>query len=98
MKTLKPIRTAAKNGGTQSLYRFDNGYGASVVQGPYTYGGDQGLWELAVIVWDGDDFKLTYDTPITDDVLGHLGEGDVAETLQQIADLPARTEPRGGAA
>ena len=90
MKTLKPISTKPLNGGTQSLYRFDNGYGASVVQGPYTYGGTEGLWELGVIVWDGDDYRLTYETPITDDVLGRLGEGDVAEKLQEIAALPER--------
>jgi hypothetical protein len=91
MPTIKPIKTSANNGGIQSLFRFDNGYGASVVQGPYTYGGDRGLWELAVIVWNGDDYDLTYETPVTDDVIGHLGEGDVGELLMQIEALPAKT-------
>ena len=91
MTTVKPISVKPLNGGTQSLYRFDNGYGASVVQGPYTYGGSQGLWELGVIAWDGDEYGLTYETPITDDVLGYLGEGDVAEKLQEIAALPGRS-------
>ena len=33
---------------------------------------------------------IVYDTPITGDVLGHLTEEQVAETLASIAALPAR--------
>lgn len=79
-------------GGTQKLYKFENGYGASVVRFPYSYGGDKGLWELAVIKYKGDSldkFTLTYDTPITDDVIGHLTENGVDEILTQIEGLPA---------
>lgn len=86
--TLKPIKVHGEGDGTQALYRFPNGYGASVIQRTYSYGGKDGLWELAVVVWNGDDFDLTYSTPITDDVIGHLGEGEVAELLLQIAALP----------
>ena len=53
----------------QLIFKFDNGYGASVVRGPYTYGGDSGLFELAVIKFDGNRHDLVYDTPITNDVL-----------------------------
>jgi hypothetical protein len=69
-------------------YHFPNGFGASVVQGPYTYGGDSGLFELAVLARDGDDWSLTYETPVTNDVLGWLDLPKVAETLVQIAALP----------
>lgn len=85
--------------GTQRLYRFDNGLGASVVQftlsvsGLYSmdgsHGAAAGLWELAVIRWSGDAYELTYDTPITDDVLGHLSEDEVQGLLRSIRDLPA---------
>ncbi|MGI5162776.1 hypothetical protein ACQEU3_47220 [Spirillospora sp. CA-253888] len=91
MSILKPISVKSQHGGTQALYRFPNGYGASVVQHSFSYGGDQGLWELGVLVWEGEQYGLTYSTPITDDVLGHLGEGDVAEVLQRIAALPERS-------
>jgi len=64
---------------------FDNGYGASVVIGPHTYGGEDGLYELAVIL--GSDGKLTYDTPVTDDVEGYLTEDDVTKLLEQIQNL-----------
>ena len=63
---------------------FDNGYGASVVVGPYTYGGEDGLYELGVL---GKDKKLTYDTPVTEDVKGYLSEEDVTKLLEQIQKL-----------
>ena len=71
--------------GVMSRIMFENGYGASVVRGEYTYGGDKGLYELAVLDSNGD---LTYDTPITNDVLGHLSEDDVTEVLKEIQSLP----------
>lgn len=78
--------------GTHALYRFENGYGASVISGPYTYGGDKGLFEVGVIVWtDANSYKLTYDTPVTDDVLGYLTPGEVISTLEQIKALPQAT-------
>jgi hypothetical protein len=63
---------------------FDNGYGASVVIGPYTYGGEDGLYELGVL---GKDKKLTYDTPVTDDVEGYLSEAQVTDLLIKIQQL-----------
>lgn len=75
------------HGGLCKRYKFSNGLGASVVSGPHTYGGDSGLWELAVIRWDGDEFSLTYDTPITDDVIGHLTWDEVEALLTQIERL-----------
>lgn len=63
-------------------YKFANGYGASVVSDGY--GSRQGLYELAVLDSDG---RLTYDTPIADDVLGFLTEEDVEEILAKIEAL-----------
>ena len=70
--------------GVQARITFDNGFGASIVKGPYTYGGPEGLYEIAVLDKDG---ELTYDTPITNDVLGHLTEDDVTNILSQIQNL-----------
>jgi hypothetical protein len=90
--------------GTQKIYRFDNGFGASVVQFTVggiggSYGADSGLWELAVIRFTGEntdaDFTLTYDTPITDDVLGRLTDEDVQVTLGLIRALAAPAEGEG---
>ena len=73
--------------GIQKLYRFANGFGASVIRTKYSYGGEQGLWELAVTHYDGDTHSLCYDTEITDDVIGNLTEADVDTLLQRIENL-----------
>jgi hypothetical protein len=68
----------------QCIVQFPNGYGASIVQGEYTYGGKDGLYEIAVFGKDG---HITYSTPITDDVLGYLSEEEVEKTLIDIKNL-----------
>lgn len=68
----------------QDLFWFENGYGASVVRGTYTYGGDAGLFELAVTHYD----HLCYKTDITDDVLGYLKFAEIQPLLDQIEALP----------
>lgn len=84
-----PITERELNGGTQQVYRFPNGLGASVVQHNYSYGGNRGLWELAVIKFDADDWEITHDTEITSDVLGYLERSEVESYLDQIAALEA---------
>jgi hypothetical protein len=84
-----------ENGAIQKIYRFANGYGASVVKGEHTYGGEEGLWELAVIIFaKGTDnnytYELVYDTPITQDVEGNLNDDEVEKLLDQIFVLPMR--------
>ena len=90
MKIYEPYEAhPLENGSVQKLYKFANGYGASVVKGEHTYGGDEGLWELAVIVFDTEGgFSLTYDTPITTDVEGHLTDNAVEELLAKVEALP----------
>jgi hypothetical protein len=70
--------------GKQCIVQYSNGYGASIVQGPHTYGGKDGLYELAVFGKDG---EITYDTPITNDVLGYLSEAEVEKILLEIKNL-----------
>jgi hypothetical protein len=69
----------------RAFMKFDNGYGVSVVKGPYTYGGKAGLYELAVLDSDG---EITYGTHITDDVLGFLTPEDVTRHMIEIQELP----------
>jgi hypothetical protein len=84
-----------ENGAIQKIYRFANGYGASVVKGEHTYGGEEGLWELAVIIFakstdNNHTYELVYDTPITQDVEGNLNDDEVEKLLDQIFVLPMR--------
>jgi hypothetical protein len=69
--------------GVQAIINFSNGYAASVVRTQWSYGGSEGLYELAILKDDA----ICYDTPITNDVLGHLTEDGVTEALQQIEAL-----------
>ena len=71
-------------GGIQAVVQFENGFGASIVQTPFTYGGNEGLYELAVFGKNG---QITYETSITDDVLGYLSEDEVSKILKQIKQL-----------
>lgn len=72
------------NGMIQCIVEFKNGYGASIVQGAFTYGGGEGLYEIAVFGKDG---KISYKTPITNDVLGNLNKEDVEKILIDIKNL-----------
>lgn len=72
------------------IFRFENNYGASVVKHKYSYGHEEDLWELAVIEFTDESNKewhITYDTPITEDVVGYLKDEDVRELLGKIKDL-----------
>ena len=88
---LKDVIIRAINGGVQTIVFFENGYGASVVQHDYSYGNEDGLFEIAVIAGDRDGWTICYDTEITDDVLGWQNDQDVEETLSKIGALPRRT-------
>lgn len=83
------IEQISINGGYQIIYKFANGYGASVVQHEYSYG-----LELAVLKYrDDGKWDLTYETPITSDVLGHLTPEELKTNLDEIRKLPVIEEP-----
>ena len=87
MKAFKDLEFephAAGMGGVMSRIQFENGYGASVVCTPHTYGGDKGLYELAVLDSEG---HLTYATSVTDDVIGYLRPEDVTDVMAKIQQL-----------
>ena len=87
MKTFKDIEfkpnPMGEDFGIVSRTKFDNGYEVSVVKSPYSYGGKDGLYELAIFKDD----DICYDTPITNDVLGYLSEKEVTEVLIKIQQL-----------
>ena len=87
MKTFKDIEfkqnPMGADFGIVSRTQFDNGYEVSVVKSEYTYGGSNGLYELAVFK----DGEICYDTPITDDVIGYLRPEDVTDVMEKIQQL-----------
>jgi hypothetical protein len=83
MKTFKDLEFIPHSMGIGIISRihFDNGFGASVVKHLFSYGGDKGLYELAVLDSDG---KLTYNTGITNNVIGWLRPEDVTDIMEKI--------------
>ena len=68
----------------QTIYKFPNGYGASVIKFNYMYFGI----EIAVLKFDKEgNWDIDYSTPITNDVIGGLNEEERDDVLQQIFDL-----------
>ena len=72
---------------------FANGYGVSVVRfkissgryGSYTNNEEQ--WELAIIYGSIDNYSITYNTPIANDVLGYLSEKEVTDIMYRVQGL-----------
>jgi hypothetical protein len=87
MKTFKDIifksNPMGEEFGIVSRTEFENGYEVSVVKSKYTYGGDLGLYELAIFK----DGEICYDTPITNDVIGYLRPEDVTDVMEKIQKL-----------
>ena len=76
----------------QWKFKFENGYGASVICHTLdgritTYGNKERPFELAVLFFDGDECTLSYDTPLTDDVIGYLTNEEVEKYLEEIEKL-----------
>jgi hypothetical protein len=70
--------------GKKARMMFDNGFGVSVVSHTFSYGGKDGKYELAVLDSNG---ELTYETPITNDVMGYLDSNDVTRIMGDIQKL-----------
>lgn len=65
--------------GYQLIFMFSNGYGASVIEHKYSKG-------LEIAVLDSNN-KITYHTPITNDVLGYLSDEKANAALENISKL-----------
>tara|TARA_B110001452_G_scaffold53238_1_gene40650 strand:+ start:5373 stop:5681 length:309 start_codon:yes stop_codon:yes gene_type:complete len=80
--------------GVQKIYKFENGYGASVVCHDGSYGGpydefEDNLWEIAVLDSEG---AITYHTPVTQDVIGRANDDEVTRVLKEISELGSEFE------
>lgn len=85
----KYIKEQNDLGYPQTIYKFSNGYGASVIKFNYVYFGI----EIAVLRFDENgNWDIDYSTPITNDVIGGLNEKIRDEVLQKIFDLEKTEE------
>ena len=77
----------SRHGGVQRIYKFANGYGASVIRHRYSLGFDDGLWELAVL---DKNRRICRTTLIASIVEGWFTEEAVDDLLALIEQLPAQ--------
>jgi hypothetical protein len=78
--------------GVQKIYRFRNAAGASVIKGTHTYGGEDGLWEVAPIYFVGHsnfEYELFYPEEVCPDgdVIGWCDDDDVEDRLRTLNNL-----------
>ena len=68
--------------GQQARMDFESGYGISVVKFNGSYGYPE-LWEVGIM------YKkvLTYNTHISNDVMGHQSDEDVTNIMKQVQEL-----------
>jgi hypothetical protein len=85
----EPHPNASAGFDKQAEMEFDNGYGISVINGTNAYVRGSYEWEIAVLK----NGNLCYDTPITDDVIGHQTADEVTEIMKQIQELPQAEKP-----
>ena len=77
----------------QAVYFFSNGYGISVINiigtngEHFSYTKNKEQYEIAVLEGVKNKSRITYDTVITDDVIGYLGIEEVYKIMEEIEKL-----------
>jgi hypothetical protein len=68
----------------QKVIEFENGYGLSIVSHQYSYGGNRGLFEVALLDMRKNG-EITYDEALGfKDVIGFLDFSEVAAIIERI--------------
>lgn len=86
MKTFEDLKFSPHpfvENGDQAIIHFDNGYGVSVLVGNEFYSNGIDTYEVAILK----DGNITYETPITNDVLGYLSKKEVTKVMKQVQQL-----------
>ena len=75
--------------GIQKIYRFPNGYGASVIKNDYSYGNQLGLWEIALLRFndEGAHWLTTLEPYFEDGLIGYLDDAEVLKLLNWIKNI-----------
>ena len=67
----------------QAIFNFANEYGVSVILGECYYSNGIDTYEVAILK----DGQITYDTPVTNNVIGYLKSSEVSEIMSQVQEL-----------
>lgn len=73
----------------QWIFKFENGYGASVIKRFCSFGFEEDLFELATIAWDDNTHMVSRLYALDDDtaVFGYLTNEEVVELLYKIKNV-----------
>jgi hypothetical protein len=83
LKSFEMIEKVDIPGQYQCVLDFDDNIQLSIITGKYTYGGDQGLYEIAVFK-DGDFAGLPGIIDVDDQVRGYLTEDEVSAIIKKM--------------
>lgn len=75
-------------GGHAYRFTFPNGYGMSAIKHHASYGNQEDLWEIAVLL----NGSICETTEITDDTIGWLSDEQVLEYAKKIYRLERRND------
>lgn len=87
MKPIVNIKIRHINDAVWIIILFENNYGASIISNKSSYKTNKKLFEIAVINGTIESWQITYDTPITDDVLEYQTSEDINNVLEKISNL-----------
>jgi hypothetical protein len=88
LENLNMVKTKVPNG-VQALIKFGPHYELSIVKSDFSYGGSQGLYEIAVYV-DNQMTELPGITQPGDTVKGYLTEDNVNDIIHAMTQLTKR--------
>jgi hypothetical protein len=90
LKSFEMIEKVDVPGQYQCVLDFDDNVQLSIISGKYTYGGEQGLYEIAVFK-DGDFAGLPGIVDVEDQVRGHLTADEVGAIIKKMYLLTGKT-------
>lgn len=79
-KDLIFVPHAFHTNGKHATLTFENNYGISVITGPRSYTSKKRPYEVAIL-YNG---SITYDTSLTDDVLGYQTKNDIDDIIKEV--------------
>ena len=91
LQSFEMIEKADFPGGYQCVLAFGDHHNLSIISGEGAYGGDQGLYEIAVII-NGEFASLPgINDHVEDDVLGYLTADEVGAIIKKMYLLTGKT-------
>ena len=91
MSKFEMIENSHRSGSYQCVLQFGDQHQLSIISGDGAYGGDKGLYEIAIFV-NGEFGSLPgINEHVNDDVMGYLTEADVGAIIKKMYFLTGKS-------